>query len=196
MLPKMFLHFAVLLVACGTASAGILSVSASGQFSSSDFASQFVEPDGLFSLSFNIDSSPVPVDGTVTSLGFDVPFTNFYYTLNNMPVIVNPSEIRFNSIDNGGLFDVVFGTGLGATIFDFQGVQAFSETTASPAFSEGTYEISSWTVSDPIGNYDYQTPISQSASIAAAPEPSSTLLILCGLTVLAAVKFRTFGRAR
>ena len=127
----------------------------------------------------------------MTSLGFDVPISAFSYRLNNTAVNVTPTEIRFNTLSNGGLFDVTFGSGLNAAAFDFQGAQAFSGTTSGAMFSTGAFTLSSWTYSDSV-NFDSQTPAAQSVLISPTPEPSSVVLILSGLVALIATSFRKF----
>jgi hypothetical protein len=166
--------------ACGIASASTSYVSVSGQFSGSDVANSLVAPNGTFSLSFAVDNNPAPTSGSVTSLGFDLPGLAFSYELNGNNVPVTPSEIRFNTGANGGLFDVTFDTGLNASEFDFQGDQIFGGTTSAPTFANGTFALTGLTYSDP-SNFDVQTPASASVSVTATPEPSSILLILSGL---------------
>jgi hypothetical protein len=166
--------------ACGIASASTSYVSVSGQFSGSDVANSLVAPNGTFSLSFAVDNTPAPTSGSVTSLGFDLPGLAFSYELNGNNVPVTPSEIRFNTGANGGLFDVTFDTGLNASEFDFQGDQIFGGTTSAPTFANGTFALTGFTYSDP-SNFDVQTPSSPSVSVTATPEPSSILLILSGL---------------
>jgi len=181
---------------CGIASASTLGISVSGTFSSSDVAyvtPSLVEPNGTFTLGFTLSNTPL--SGTVTSLGFDLSPVNFHYLLNNMPLNVTPTEIRFNTLANGGLFSVTFGTGFTAQEFDFQGDQAFSGTTAAPVFSSGAYAVSSWTYSDP-SNYDTQTPTNAYAVIAPVPEPAAALQMLGGLAALAFTVRRKLGQAR
>jgi hypothetical protein len=166
--------------ACGIASASTSYVSVSGQFSGSDVANSLVAPNGTFSLSFAVDDNPVPTGGSVTTLSFDLPELAFSYELNGNNVPVTPSEIRFNTGANGGLFDVTIGSGLNASEFDFQDDQLFGGTTSAPTFANGTFALTGFTYSDS-SNFDVQTPASASVSVTATPEPSSILLILSGL---------------
>jgi sugar lactone lactonase YvrE len=178
---KNALFIAVLaIVASQTTTAATLVVSASRQLSSSVIADAYAAPGGFFKLTFSVDSNAIPLNGTVTSLGFDVPSQAFSYTLNGNLLNVTPSEIRFNTTSNGGLFDITIGSGLNGSDFDFQGVQAFSGTTAAPSFSTGTYAISSWTYSD-AANYDLHTGVSAAATISPAPEPSTVVLFSAAL---------------
>jgi hypothetical protein len=115
--------------------------------------------------------------------------------LNGAPVNVTPTEIRFNTLANGGPFDVTFGTGLNAAEFDFQGAQLFSGTTTAPTFSANSFPVSSWTFSDP-SNFDRETPTSLSVQATATPEPSSVLLSACGGIALLTVGIRRSARVR
>lgn len=76
------------------------------------------------------------------SLGFDVPVSGFLYSVYGSTVAAVPSEIRFNTLANGGLFDVTNGSGLNAAEFSFEGAQAFSGSTSVPTFSAATCSIS------------------------------------------------------
>jgi len=191
MIKKILFLFAAAIVGCGMASADLLlTVVASGQFSSSAIAdSSLVAPNGVFSFSFVVDSNPTPLSGSVTSLAFDVPVQGFSYKLNNVSESVTPSEITFNTLADGGLFDVTFGSGLSSSEFVFEGVQMFSGTTAAPVFALGNYALTSWTFSDP-ANYDFHTPVGATAGIDPVPEPSTIFLISSGLSVLMIQKFR------
>jgi hypothetical protein len=195
MFRTLLLLTAVTISISASAGAAELVVAVSGQFSSSDVASSFVAPNGVFSLSFDVNSSPVPVAGSVTGLGFDVPIAGFSYSLNGAAASPAPvTEIRFNTSANGGLFDVTIGSGLSATEFDFQGDQLFSGSTAAPAISAGQYGITSWTVSDP-NNFDVQTPAAASA-VVTTPEPSSWLLFSVAMLLLIAPFRRTLTSIR
>lgn len=187
-MAKSMLLFFLALAVCSGVSAVPLYVSASGQFSSTDVAGQLVAPNGLFRLMFAVDSSQTPLSGTVTTTGFDVPVAAFSYSLNGSSINAAPSEIRFNTLANGGLFDVTFGSGLSAAQFSFQGAQIFSGTTAAPTFAIGSYALTSWTYSD-AANFDTRTPTGAASSVSAVPEPSSIFLTLGGLgTFLVALK--------
>ena len=189
MLKKTLLFVAMSITAGGMANAATVVFDASGRFSGSDAADSLVTPNGIFFLSFAVSNTQAPLPGTVTSLGFDVPVAGFLYTLNNVAVNIAPSEIRFNTLANGGLFDVTIGTGLSSTEFDFEGVQAFSGTTAAPVFTTGTYTISDWNYSDP-SNFDIETV--GTVSVVPTPEPSTILLVSCGLVALAGLKIRAY----
>ena len=143
-------------------------------------------------MNFAVDSNPMPLAGSVTTLGFDVPVTAFSYTLNGAAVMVAPSEIRFNTAANGGLFDVTFGSGLSASMFSFAGAQAFTGSVAVPVFSPGTYRLTNWIYSDS-QNFDSQSPIGAAALITPTPEPS-TLLMGLGSFLLLAGLVRRSGR--
>jgi hypothetical protein len=188
MMRKPLLLFIFSTAACAMASAAPLLVSASGQFSSTDVAGPLVTPDGIFSLSFAVDSNPTPVANSVTVNSFDVPVEGFSYELNNVPVSVVPSEITFDTLGDGGLFSVVIGSGFTGEEFIFQGDQAFSGTTAAPVFATGQYNVTGVTYEDQ-ANFDSPAAIGD-AAISPAPEPSTLLLISCGLAAVAGRRLR------
>lgn len=160
-------------------SATPLYVSVSGRFSTTDVSGPLVSPDGAFSIRFVVDSNPTPITGTVTTLGFNPPTSDFHYTLDGAETVISPSEIRFNTLENGGLFDVTFGSGITASQFSFAGVQAFSGAPATPAFTPGQYGVSSWTFSDP-ANFDAQDLTGASVAMTPTPEPSSLAIVAAG----------------
>ena len=195
MLKTPVLLLLISIAVCGIASASTLEVSVSGDFSNSDVAGPLVGPGEPFTMSFDVESPTTPLGGTVTSLSFDVPIEDFTYTLDGTPLSVTPSEITFDTLANGGLFNVTFGTGLSAEEFSFEGDQAFSGTTSAPTFSAGSYNVSSWTYSDP-NNFDIETPTALDAKFTQVPEPSSLVVILGGFLALIAVRSRKFGWTR
>lgn len=184
MYRRLLLFLLLATIPLATANSAPLYVTTSARFSTTDVASPLVTPNGLFVLTFGIDSNPTPLPGTVSTLGFDLPVSNVSYTLNGSAVNAVPTEIRFSTAANGGLFDVTFGSGLSASVFSFQGVQAFTGSVNNPVFTIGTYAITSWSFSD-LSNFDAQTPSGLSAAITPVPEPASiTLLAAGGVLVL------------
>jgi hypothetical protein len=185
--PLLFL--AVITAACGIANADPVDFTVSGDFSTSDTAGTLVAPGGAFVFNFEVDStstSPSMVD----SLGFDVAISDFSYTLNGVAVDVEPTEIRFNTLANGGLFDVTFGSLAGAPEFDLQGDQAFGGSTNAPTFAPETYSVSSVVYSD---DFNYDTTLS--ANVTSTPEPSTFLPLFGGLLALVALSSRKLRRA-
>jgi len=189
-----------LVTACGVmGSASTLDVSASGVFSSSDTPDlPFLEPSDPFSISFDIASNAVPIGGTVTANSFDVAISNVSYALNGSPVSLTsaetPTEVEFDTLANGGLFTIIFGSGLDALEFSLQGAQAFSGTTSSPSFAPGSFTVSSGTFSDAL-NFDALAPQNLRASMSAVPEPS-TVVPLVVLAALAGITSRKLRRAQ
>lgn len=171
-------------------SAASLQVSVSGVFDSSIVAGPLAAPNETFSVSFIINSTPAA--SSVTTAGFDVPFSNFTYTLNGTVVNVPAQEIEFFNTANNGLFTLFFGpqsgyTSTGAVVpeFEFDGPQAFTGSTSSPSFAAGTFNTTDWIYSD-ANNYDVQT-VTDVVRLAAVPEPSTmSLFALAGGLVIAA----------
>jgi hypothetical protein len=188
MMRKPLLLLILSIAACGMASAATLLISASGQFSNTDVADPLVAPNGIFSLRFAIDSNPTPLALSVTGTSFDVPVADFSYELNNVPVSVVPSEITFFTLSDGGLFGVTLGSGFAADEFSFQGDQVFGGTTAAPTFAVGHFNVSGVTYSDP-ANFDSPAAIG-SVAVSPSPEPSTLLLISCGLAVMIGPRLR------
>lgn len=164
------------------ASANPILFSVSGQFSDADenpdlVANTLVAPDAVFSLSFLIQGNPVSSD--VTAGGFNVPFSDFRYQLNNVPVNVTPDFIRFWTTPAGGLFSVFFGpttgfiNGIPIPVFEFTGPQLFSGTNAAPVFAEGAFQTGGIAYSDE-QNLDFPTGLT--VQLTAIPEPSTFAL--------------------
>ncbi len=139
------------------------------------------------------DANQMQVARTLTNLGFDVPFFAFAYVLNGAPVSGSPAEVRFNTLSSGGLFDVVFGTGLNEAYFSFQGPQAFTGTTAAPILTLRSFVETSLSYSDPANFNVTATPTA--VSILLSPEPSSFLLLLGGFLAFVAVSSSKFAKA-
>jgi len=174
------LLFGALWLACGICSAGTLSFTGTGTFSSIDTPDTFVTPGDNFSLNFLVNTNPVTNSSNSTSVSFDVPVSGFSYDLNQQPVSVpQPTEITFYTSADGGGFAVQFAS----AEFIFGSAQLFSGTTAAPVFSLGTFSTQSYTFLDN-SNVDSN---SAAVTLANVPEPSSLLLVLCGGIGLLAV---------
>lgn len=176
------------MVGSGAVSATTLLFSVAGQFSSSVTASPLAAPNAPWRLSFTVDSNPSA--GNIDQLGFDTPFSNFSYLLNNSSVAAAPSIIRFFTTGNLGMFTVFFGPESGYSNnvpipeFSFLGAQLFSGATASPILTAGVYPVSEFIYSDAV-NYDDHLPANISLSVTAVPEPSPLTILLFGLVLIA-----------
>ena len=187
---------ASLLALTGTVHAAEYVVSASGQFSNpaGNQADQLWAPNGIWALSFDVSSSPA-VSNT-TTLSFDVPVTQFTYKLNGATVAAAPSNISFYTSGDGGLFTLFFGSESGSVNgvpipeFIFEGAQAFSDSTTSPAFSMGSFAVSGVLYSDAV-NYDAGI-TSSPVTLAPVPEPSTGLFCFLPLFGLAFPRVRRF----
>ena len=178
----------------GTAQASTLAVSVSGQFSAlPSTPTQLWAPKGSFSLSFNVNSTPLV--NNVTSVGFDPQFSNFAYQLNGARVAATPSAMTFSTLGNGGLFTLFFGLEGAITTpeFVFYGPQAFSGATADPTFSAASLAVSEWTYSDPTTYDDNASPASV-VGLAPVPEPSTALLFGTPFVTLALLRVRRLVR--
>jgi hypothetical protein len=176
------------LAACGLCSASQLYVNATGTFSSTDTADTFVIPGDSFSLQFVVPNATTTNATNSTMLSFDVPVTNFTYKLNGSLVNVGqPSEITFYTAADGGGVEVDFGP---STEFLFSSSQIFAGATSSPTFAAGTFTSQSFLFLDS-NNVDSN---SATLTVSPTPEPSSILLMLCGVIGLFAVGIRKSAR--
>ena len=136
-----------------------------------------------------MDSNPVA--SNVDQLGFDAPFTDFTYSLNNSVVAASPASIRFSTDSDLGLFTVFFGpesgfsNGVPIPEFSFQGAQLFSGSTANPTLLPGTYPVSEFIYSDAV-NYDDHVPANFNVTVANVnvPEPSQMVALVLGLVLI------------
>ena len=152
-------------------------------------ASSIVAPRLECFLAADVNSSPTPLAGSVTSLGFDVPVAGFSAPDQCVQsCIFETSEIA-DTLANGGLFDLTIGSGLSADQFIFEGSQMFGGTTAAPTFAMGNYSLSGWTYSDP-SNFDAKSPSGAFATVVPAPEPSSLGLFAVAASLAALAAFR------
>jgi hypothetical protein len=172
---KMHLALAGLfLTVCGMSSAATLYVTGSGTFGGIDTPDTFVTPGDTFALKFVVPTSPTINGSNSTTLSFDVPVIGFSYTLNgSMLSVPAPTEITFYTAADGGGIAVDFGPN---TEFLFGSSQIFSGTTATPAFSSGSFASQNFLFLDN-NNVDSN---SATVTVAPTPEPSSLLFMLCG----------------
>ena len=176
-----------------SASAGVVDIDASGMFSASDTADSLVVPGGTFNLSFAVDSNPVLAPSNFTLNSFEVPVSDFTYSVNNVPVSVTPDSITFFTSGLGGGFEVDFTAP--AADFIFQGDQMFSGPTSAPVFSPADFS-ETWNLLD-ASNVDAGSgPVSAApGQVSSAPEPSSlALLLFGGIAVFAVIRLGRFPR--
>ncbi|HTW63904.1 MAG TPA: hypothetical protein VME17_04770 [Bryobacteraceae bacterium] len=178
---------------CAFASADSLTVMAGGTFSSTDTPDTYVTPGDTFSLSFVVDSNPVIPPGDSIESDFDVPVTDFMYTVGGTSVDLAPTEITFYTGALGGGFQVDFGNN-GGDYFLFGPDQLFTGPTSAPTFATGTFDSDSWTFLDD-NNVDAGT-ASPLEITSTTPEPSSIPILLCAGLALVAVRFKKFAGTR
>jgi hypothetical protein len=143
--------------------AGTISYSDSGTFAASTSSSAFSGPGETWSFSFQVDTNPIPVE--FGNGGFDLPFTNFSYTLNGSPVAITPTAIRFFTGFNGGGFFVCFieacgngnfPSGLG-TGFDWP--QMYTGPNSAPTLTSGAFTGDFGVALEPHGSSEPNTTI-------------------------------------
>lgn len=184
--------FAMVAAFLPSVTAAPLAVSVSGQFGVAVTADSLAGPGDSWTISFDIDSSPVTANAD--ALGFDAPFSDFSYLLNGSAVAVSPESIRLYTTTGGGLFTVFFGSETGfyngqpIPEFTFSGNQVFLGTTSNPAILAGSYPVSDALYSDAV-NYDDEgakgtITILSSPITTTAPEPSPFVLWLMALALM------------
>ena len=170
-----------------SASASSLVISATGTFSGSAPVSTFSQPDGSWSLSFDIASDP-PATNVSIGNGFDASYSDFVFSVNGSLVTTPVSDIRFFNSAINGLFSICFttacpGNGIPRNAIVFEGAQAYSGSETSPTILPGVYDTSLAGVvvnNNPVV-FAYESSVSISAS---APEPSTIVLLGTGLLVV------------
>ena len=166
---KAYWFLSILAVSWVPVRASTITYSDSGTFSPSTATSAFSGPNETWAFSFQVDTNPTPVD--FGNGGFDLPFSDFSYTLNGSPVAITPTAIRFFTGSNGGGFFVCFIEACGSGSFPsglgtgFDWPQMFTGTTSAPVLTSGAFMGDFVAVVDP-NSY---------------PEPNTTILGLLDL---------------
>ena len=188
--------FSAATVAAGT----ILDVSTGGTFVSGTPGSSWTGAGDTWTLSFLVNSTP-SISSYDTGSDFDLPFTNFVYTLNGSPVSVGAVDVVFYSSGDEGLFNVCFfGCNASDTPtngFTFEGPQAYSGAESAPTILPGPYAE---TANQVFVSTTLQDQVNGTVNISSIPEPDPAGLSATGLLMLAAVIFlrkeKVRGRAK
>lgn len=165
------------------ASAGIITYSDSGTFSSStpSDAFGFSGPSETWAFSFQADSNPVVSESGMG--GFSFAFSDFNYTLDGSHVAITPTFVRFFSGTNGGGFAICFdGTDFSTCTEGLAtyGPQMYTGTPSAPTLTAGSF------LQDGLGaivqgnSYGEDNP---TRLVGTVPEPSTGLLMLTGVFV-------------
>jgi hypothetical protein len=181
MLNRLLLVF----VLCSMAAhAATISYSDSGTFTASTPTTPFSGPSEAWAFSFQANTNPTVLESNAGS--FDFAFSNFSYSLDNSPVAIVPTFIRFgSSTPGGGWLMCVNGTTtnclaglstLGA------GPQMYTGTTSAPTLIAGAFTS---TVFDVFLNHTalYEQPNTTVLAVV-VPEPSTLLTLAAGLLAL------------
>ena len=187
-----------LFLTASSAFASTLVVTDSGTFLSTAPVSALSTPDGSFSLSFTVNSTPA-VSAVVSGNEFDVAYSNFSYLLNGTAVSTPVGGITFFNSSALGLFNVCFvQTCLGtpADVVSIRGAQSYSGSEFSPTLLPGTYPTSSFLFSSGSSVFGLAANapvVIAQASTAITPEPSSFVLFGTGAAGLLGLVRRRFA---
>lgn len=168
--------FLALLVLACAARAGV-HYTASGIFDPSVPTSFFTAPSQSWSIAFDTDLNPVPIDSTPTS--FIIPLTNFTYALNGGVTGLIPLDITFYDISDLGGYILRFSPG---NEFSFVAPQMFSGPTSAPTMLLGAFVAESH-VEDYLLVDDVKSQSLAGTVLYATPEPGT--LTLGGAAILA-----------
>jgi hypothetical protein len=183
MKTMMKLLLPVLALCCwAPAHADTISYSATGTFSALTPSSTFTGPSETWAFAFQADTNPTILE--FGNGGFNFAISNFSYSLNGSPVVIQPTFIRFFSGGNGGGFAICFnGTNAqnctDALGFIF-GPQMYTGMTSAPTLLPGPFTSDLGVVVNSaafdLGDTTVQTTVT--------PEPSTLLTLAAGLLAL------------
>jgi hypothetical protein len=166
----------------------MISYTDSGTFSPTTPSSVYSGPSETWAFSFLADSNPTILE--FGNGGFDFAFSHFNYSLNDSPVTITPTAIRFFTAANGGGFFIclgplpcgngVFPNGLGS---GSPFTQLYSGPNSAPTLLTGAFPFQMGVVVNSIGDSAGNGALLASA----VPEPPSLMLIGSGVLGLAGV---------
>ena len=171
-----------LFVLCSMVHAATISYTDSGTFTAATPTAPFSGPSEAWAFAFQADSNPTVLESDAGS--FDFAFSNFSYSLNNSPVAIVPTFIRFGSSPNGGWLMCLNGTPtnclaglstLGA------GPQMYTGTTSAPTLIPGAF--TSTTFDFFLNHTLLFTQPNTTVLAVVVPEPSTLLMLAGGLLV-------------
>lgn len=172
----------LLALCCLAARGGTISYSDSGTFASSTPGSAFIVPGETWAFAFQADTNPTILQST--SVSFDLPFSAFTYSLDNSPVALTPTVIRFfSSAVNGGWIICFDGTSPCTDGLAAEAPQMYSGTTFRPTLLPGAF-TSSFFVAFENTTLLYQQPNTTVQATTATPEPSTLFSLTAALVIL------------
>lgn len=190
---------ALLATLSAAAPAASYKASFSGMFDASAPATAFSSPGASWSVSFDLDSNPIPLsglpDGVKDGMYTTVPFANFNYQLNGVASAQAQYLVLYSTAGEGGLSvffsDVFFSQPRVYEALELFGPQIYSGPESSPTILTGIFptfsvgrpdsvQIASNWVLYPQGN----------TVITVVPEPGTGLMLLTGALALSAFACR------
>jgi hypothetical protein len=188
------------MIATSPAWAETYQVSLSGQFDAAAPVTAFSRPDAAWSMSFSIDSNPIPIPGLpgTPTLGSSttVPFSNSDYRLDGVAGLQPLYLTLYSTASQGGISlffgDIFFSDPIVYEALETFGVQIYSGPETGPTIEPGVYASfrsgSPYSVQLVTGGVIYGQ---GNTTISVVPEPATGLMLLAGsLAVGAAARRR------
>jgi hypothetical protein len=179
----MMKFFPVILLFTSWLAASPVTITLSGQFSSSASNNTYFAPNGIFTVSLQVTNPPPVI--TSASDFFQTTYSASSYTLNGNPVALSGNMAFFYTTES--ISFCLSDTCLYKLSSETGSPALFSGPTASPTFVPGPYQTNQWftsvsNVGD--GGSPNGGPITVTAGVAAVPEPAAWLLTLTGVLIV------------
>ncbi len=180
-------------------------VSLSGQFDADAPVTVFSRPGAFWSMSFDIDSNPVPLSGLpgtpTDGLSTTVPFSNSDYRLDGIAGIQPTYLVLYSSAAQGGISlffsDVFFTDPVVYDALETFGAQIYSGPESSPRIEPGSYASflagRPYSVQVVTGGVIYGQ---GDTTISVVPEPATGLMWLAGCLAVGAARRRAAAHRR
>ncbi len=191
--------FTALVTATAPAWAETYQVSLSGQFDAAAPVTAFSSPGAAWSMSFSIDSNPIPIPGLPGSPapGFStvVPFSNSDYRLDGVAGL-QPLYLALYSSANGGGISLFFGDVFFSNPTVYEALETFGAQIYSGPETSPTIELGNFPSFNP--DYPYSVQVvtggaiygQGNTTISVVPEPATSLMWLAGSLALGAAARR------
>lgn len=190
---------AALVMATSPAWAETYQVSLSGQFDAAAPVTAFSRPGAAWSMSFSIDSNPIPIPGLpgtpAPGLSTTVPFSNSDYRLDGVAGL-QPLYLALYSVANEGGISLFFGDVFFSNPTVYEALETFGPQIYSGPETSPMIELGNYPSFNP--GYPYSVQVvtggviygQGDTTISVVPEPATTLMWLAGSLAIGAAARR------